>query len=97
MKKLICLSIWCCTCLITSCASTQNASKDGSTPAKAIKVNSIKEEYQYARKACQGCTFESQALVYVKKQPYDVLYYTDEKGNTRHYYFDISSFFGLGF
>ncbi len=71
-----------------------NSNRDGSSFEKAIKVNSIGEEYDYVRKVCPSCKMQKQALVHNKKNPYDILYFKSPDGKEVQYYFDISSFFG---
>lgn len=78
-----------------SCSSAKiNSDHDGSSVEKAIKVNSIAEEYQIAGKLCPGCKFNSQALISEKNKYYDVLEFTNPDGETVDYYFDINSFYG---
>lgn len=71
-----------------------DSNRDGSSFEKAIKVNSIGEEYDYVRKVCPSCKMQKQALVHNKKNPYDILYFKRPDGKEVQYYFDISSFFG---
>lgn len=77
-------------------AGSTNA-EPGKSYATAIKVNSIDEEYAYARENCSGCKFTSQSLPFQGKKPYDILNYITPEGNEVAYYFDISSFYGKGF
>ena len=79
----------------TKNSSAKNKSiKDGSSIKNAIKVNSIPEEYQIARKLCPNCKINGQALINEGNKHYDVLNLTNEKGEEIKYYFDINSFFG---
>ncbi|NOR87010.1 MAG: hypothetical protein GQ527_05325 [Bacteroidales bacterium] len=68
--------------------------KDGSSTEKAIKVNSISDEYRYVGDICKGCQLIEQALIKEKKKAYDVITVKKPDGSTVSYYFDISSFFG---
>lgn len=68
--------------------------KDGKSIAKAIKVNSISEEYAYLRNNCKNCKLIQQALIFEKKKPYDLLEVEKPDGSRLSFYFDISSFFG---
>lgn len=63
---------------------------DGLTPATAFKVASVKEEYEIAR--ALGLKISSQALI-VQKKPFDKLTGTNEAGETREVWFDISRFY----
>lgn len=80
-----------------SAASASNDASYGSSFEKAIKVNSVPEEYQYLKKNCGGCQMKSQALVPNKKKYYDILTVINKDGSEQQYYFDITSFFGKGF
>jgi hypothetical protein len=60
----------------------------------AIKVKSVKEEYEYARNHCDNCQMLGQALLQHKGKPYDKLMLKNAKGEEISYFFDISSFFG---
>ena len=85
--------------LFLSCAVNKtltNAERDGSSFQKAIKVNSIPEEYQYVKKICPTCQFVMQSLAFHKNKPYDILEYKNPDGKTVSYYFDISNFYGKG-
>lgn len=100
MKNLKPYFLFCVLFIIASCASTkrsENIKKDGLSFETAIIVDSIMEEYQYVKSACPDCTKNSQALIYYKKKPYDVLTFTNAKGEVIKYHFDISNFFGKGF
>ena len=63
----------------------------------AIKVNNISEEYTYVENICPGCRVISQALIFEKKKPFDLLEVKKPDGTIVMYYFDISSFFGKSF
>ncbi|MDP4964181.1 MAG: hypothetical protein NWQ55_03840 [Salibacteraceae bacterium] len=78
----------------TTNSESADSNRDGSSFEKAIKVNSIGEEYDYVRKVCPSCKMQKQALVHNKKNPYDILYFKHPDGMEVQYYFDISSFFG---
>lgn len=77
--------------------SEKNSARDGSSIKKAIKVNSVPEEYQYVRKNCIGCEMKSQALTEENGKYYDILTLKDSSGKEVRYYFDITSFYGKGF
>jgi len=67
---------------------------DGMSLETAIKVKSIKEEYEYVRNQCKNCQILGQALLHHKGKPYDKLILKDANEKEISYYFDISSFFG---
>ena len=69
-------------------------SGDGSSPAQAVIVNGIAEEYQWVRTHCPGFEAHQQALTHIDGKPYDVLKLRNEAGEERTVFFDISSFFG---
>ncbi|MCU0445315.1 MAG: hypothetical protein MUE85_10390 [Microscillaceae bacterium] len=71
-----------------------DASRDGSSAEKAIVVKSIEAEYAWIRKNYPNSRMRSQALVFVKKKPYDILKITTAEGEEKSIYFDISKFFG---
>lgn len=81
-------------CTASKINSSANLDRDGSSPEKAIIVSSISEEYEYANKVCNNCSFTQQALVFVKKKPYDILTLEQPNGEMIEYYFDISKFYG---
>lgn len=90
LKLLIAISL-----TIVSCASTKNSqTNDGLSYKTAIKVKSIKEEYQMLPKLCQGCDLKSQGLSSKGGRHYDVMTMIKPNGETVVYYFDITSFFG---
>lgn len=70
---------------------------DGSSFKKAVKVNSISEEYAWIRKYYPGSSFQGQSLIFEKKKPFDVLTIITANGTKKEIHFDISSFFGKGF
>lgn len=71
------------------------AKNDGLTRETAFKVGAVKQEYQIVRYF--GFEPEKQALV-MDKHAYDVITATNPKtGETREFWFDISSFYGFGF
>lgn len=71
------------------------SSADGSSPANAIPVRGVPEEYAWARRNLPGYTFEGQALTQIDGRPFDVLKFRAPDGTLREVYFDISSFFGV--
>lgn len=79
-----------------NCASTQDlTTNDGSSMEKAIKVNSVEQEYIIVREKCSGCEMKSQSLTFDdKKQPFDVLTLVKPNGEEVKYYFNISKFYG---
>jgi uncharacterized protein YcfL len=82
--------------VIASCNSTKKidaTSRDGSSFRNAVIVNSISEEYEFTQLVCKDCEFVMQALLFNKKNPYDLLEYKKTTGETVEYYFDISSFY----
>jgi hypothetical protein len=66
------------------------AKADGAAPETAFKVASVRDEYQIL--AALGFTPQSQSLV-IQKRPYDVLTVTNDRGETRQLWFDISRFY----
>ena len=68
--------------------------RDGSSPEKAVVVDSIAEEYMWITCYCSDFTMEQQALHHIDDKPYDVLTLGNGTGEKRTVYFDISSFFG---
>ncbi len=91
--------IFCVVLLGNSCASSRTVpldggDRDGSSFAKAIIVNSIKEEYDWMRENYPGSKVNIQSLQFKNKKPYDVLNFTLPDGKVRDFYFDISSFYG---
>jgi hypothetical protein len=72
----------------------RNKGRDGSSPEKAIIVDSIAEEYTWVRENCPGFAPSMQALVHHNGKPFDVLTLRAATGAERQVYFDISSFFG---
>lgn len=63
---------------------------DGLTPATAYRVSSVADEYQIL--SALGLQPRSQSLV-VQKKPFDRLDATNQAGEQRALWFDISSFF----
>jgi len=70
-----------------------NKEKDGSSPGKAIIVDSIKEEYQWIKYHCSGWHKEMQMLKEIDGKPYDVQILYNDQGEERTVYFDISKFY----
>lgn len=80
-----------------SCSSTQSALKskrDGSSYEKAVKVESVKAEYDYVRRVCSDCKILGQSLASYKHKHYDILKLEKNNGDKVSYYFDISKFYG---
>lgn len=67
--------------------------QDGSSPRKAIIVDSIKEEYQWIKCHCSGFHTEMQMLKEIDGKPYDVQTLRNDKDEERTVYFDISKFY----
>ena len=72
----------------------KNKGRDGSSPQKAIIVDSIAAEYQWVRDNCPGCAPEMQALQQIDGKPHDVLTVRSPSGDVRTIYFDVSRFYG---
>lgn len=72
----------------------KNPINDGLSLETALKVNSIKEEYVFARKNCENCQMLGQALLHHNGKSYDKLMLKNAKGEEIVFFFDISSFFG---
>ncbi len=68
--------------------------RDGSSPEKAIIVNSIGEEYAWMQRHCPGFQPAQQALSECNGKPYDILTWRNASGEERTVYFDISRFYG---
>lgn len=66
------------------------AKGDGLTPATAFKVSSVKDEYQIV--AALNMKVQSQSLV-VQKKPFDFLKVTNDAGEVRDVWFEISRFY----
>lgn len=83
------------TLIMISCNSSKRlTSNDGLSMEKAIKVNSVSEEYQHIKKLCEGCKMEKQSLVSKNNKNYDRLDLVKPNGEKVSYYFNIDSFFG---
>ena len=72
----------------------QGGAADGSSPTAAIRVGSVREEYEWVGRNLPGFELQMQALAHVGGKPFDVLTLRGPDGTTRQVYFDISSFFG---
>lgn len=68
--------------------------RDGLSFDTALKVNSVKEEYEYIESNCSGCQFRGQSLSQYKGNMYDVIKVEKPDGSISTYYFDIKSFYG---
>lgn len=71
-----------------------NTKNDGLSLETALKVQNVKEEYEYVRRHCNNCQILGQALLQHKGKPYDKLMLKNANGEEMSYYFDVSSFFG---
>jgi hypothetical protein len=72
----------------------RSSDRDGSSPAKAIIVGSVEEEYEWMQRHCPGFRPQLQSLQRIKGQPYDVLTLQNDRGEERTVYFDVSRFYG---
>ena len=81
--------------LFLNCSTAKvDASHDGSSVEKAIKVGSVDEEYQIMRKLCPDCQLVGQSLVPKGNKHYDVIDLVRPNGEKVVYWFDINSFYG---
>jgi hypothetical protein len=71
-----------------------NGGGDGSSPAQAVIVGSVGEEYAWVQRNCPGFQVQMQSLSHIDGKPYDVLKVRNAQGEERSVYFDISPFFG---
>lgn len=71
-----------------------NKLKDGLSFENAIKVNSVREEYEFVKSNCDSCQVISQSLSEYKGGKYDVIEVSKSDGSIVTYYFDIKSFYG---
>jgi hypothetical protein len=69
---------------------------DGSSPAQAVVVNSVREEYDWLQRNCPGLQFQKQSLVEIDGKPYDVHTLQNAEGEEREVFFNISRFYGKG-
>lgn len=101
MRLTFCIFFIC--LLVCSCKTTQQTNssgnvttseRDGTSIEKAVKVKSIREEYEWVGSRYPGSQRMSQALLFDKKKPYDELTFKMPDGTIKKFYFDISSFFG---
>lgn len=81
-------------------ASVSRTENDGSSFEKAIVIQETHEtpgidaEYAWIRNKYPGSHTNSQALVYNKNKPFDILHITTADNNKVDVYFDISNFYG---
>lgn len=68
--------------------------KDGSSFDKAIKVNSVSEEYKFIKSNCGDYQVIGQSLSEYKGSMFDIIDVKKPDGSIHSYYFDIKSFFG---
>lgn len=68
--------------------------KNGSSPQNAIVVSCILAEYVYIEETYSDFELEEQSLQQVDGKYYDVMTLSNEKGEVKTIYFDISDFFG---
>ena len=105
MLRLVAVVALCCFApVVTACATTAapiemaaiQSGELGATQETAIKVRSVREEYQILNEL--GLKMQKQALSLDGRKAYDVLTVIDpETGVERQLWFDVSSFFGRGF
>ena len=69
-------------------------SGDGSSPAKAVVVGSVGEEYAWVQSRYPGARIALQTLRFVESTPYDVLTVHSASREVREVYFNIAAFFG---
>jgi hypothetical protein len=72
----------------------RSSDRDGSSPATAIIVGSVGEEYEWMQRHCPGFRPGLQSLQQIEGKPYDVLTWQNDRGEERTVYFDISRFYG---
>ena len=75
-------------------SDSSHLSRDGSCPAKAIVVASIADEYAWMEQHYPDFQLAIQALQEIDGNPLDVMTLSNDCGETRTVYFDISEFFG---
>ncbi|HWZ03356.1 MAG TPA: hypothetical protein VNX40_07055 [Mucilaginibacter sp.] len=81
-------------------ASVSSTENDGSSFDKAIVIQETHEtpgihaEYTWIRNKYPGSQTNSQALVYNKNKPYDIIHITTADNIKVDVYFDISNFYG---
>ncbi len=75
---------------------TTKNEKGGLSFEYAIKVNSVDEQYNYARENCLGCRFKDQTNYRQKEKGiiFEALKFQKPNGEEVIYYFDVSSFYG---
>ena len=71
-------------------ARSMIGSDDASTPAKAIKVIDVGEEYFLVRSYLRGKSSGKQSTLQENGKIYDVIDYTDEAGVAKKAYFDVT-------
>lgn len=69
----------------------------GTSYKKAVKVNSIAEEYNWLSKNYPKYKMVQQSLVFEDGVPYDILEIITKEGVRKKVYFNISNFYGKGF
>ena len=109
MKLWISLTLFATLIAVTGCHSNRQAAsaatvqaaaddndfeRDGSSFEKAVKIKSVREEYQWVAAHHQSLELKSQTLIFKDKKPFDVLTYKRTDGSEQKFYFDISSFYG---
>jgi hypothetical protein len=71
-----------------------DSSHDGSRPSKAILVASIAEELAWMQQHYPGFQPGLQVLQQIDGKQVDVLTWSNDRGEKRTVYFDISEFYG---
>jgi hypothetical protein len=80
--------------------SSANGAQDGSSFENAVVIQEKTEgpgvdaEYKWIREHYPGSKTNSQALVFEKGKPYDILTIVTADGAKKKVYFDISNYFG---
>jgi hypothetical protein len=72
----------------------QGAERDGTSPEKAIVVQSVDEEYEWIQHHFPGFRVERQVLGEFNGKPFDILNCRNDQGEERTVFFDISAFLG---
>ena len=74
---------------------SMRAAPDGTSPATAIVVNAVDEEYAWIRENCPGWQVGVQAFEDIDTRSYDIITLRHERdGRERTVYFDVTSFMG---
>jgi hypothetical protein len=71
--------------------------RDGLSFETAIIAKSVSFEYEWIRENYPGSQPQTQALVFEKKKPFDIITIKTATRETIDIHFDISKFYGKGF